>query len=416
MEAGLAPRLAGALLNSPILCLNGGSSSLKFALYRLGGKAAGGEELLAEGAVERLGLPGARLWARRPGEAEPVEHAGPFPDHHAAVGAVFDVLEGFGLPSSAAVGHRLVHGGPAHVAPERVDARLLDRLRELIPLAPLHLPSEIAVIEAVAARFTDLPQVVCFDTAFHRPMPELAQRLPLSEDLWDKGVRRYGFHGLSYEFILDALGVAGSGRLIVAHLGNGASLAAIRDGQPRETTMGFTPTGGLMMGTRSGDLDPGVLVYLASREGYDAPRLERLVNLEAGLLGVSGTSPDMKTLLAVRAQDPRAALAVQMFCYHVRKHIGALAAVLGGLDTLVFTGGIGERAAPVRREVCDGLEYLGIRLDPGRNDAHADPVSAAGSPCAVRVIATNEDLMIARHTYGLIARGGALDEREGVPR
>ena len=210
--------------------------------------------------------------------------------------------------------------------------------------------------------------------------------------------------------------MAGSGRLIVAHLGNGASLAAIRDGQPRETTMGFTPTGGLMMGTRSGDLDPGVLVYLASREGYDAPRLERLVNLEAGLLGVSGTSPDMKTLLAVRAQDPRAALAVQMFCYHVRKHIGALAAVLGGLDTLVFTGGIGERAAPVRREVCDGLEYLGIRLDPGRNDAHADPVSAAGSPCAVRVIATNEDLMIARHTYGLIARGGALDEREGVPR
>ena len=304
MEAGLAPRLAGALLNSPILCLNGGSSSLKFALYRLGGKAAGGEELLAEGAVERLGLPGARLWARRPGEAEPVEHAGPFPDHHAAVGAVFDVLEGFGLPSSAAVGHRLVHGGPAHVAPERVDARLLDRLRELIPLAPLHLPSEIAVIEAVAARFTDLPQVVCFDTAFHRPMPELAQRLPLSEDLWDKGVRRYGFHGLSYEFILDALGVAGSGRLIVAHLGNGASLAAIRDGQPRETTMGFTPTGGLMMGTRSGDLDPGVLVYLASREGYDAPRLERLVNLEAGLLGVSGTSPDMKTLLAVRAAGP----------------------------------------------------------------------------------------------------------------
>ena len=178
------------------------------------------------------------------------------------------------MPSPAAVGHRLVHGGPAHVAPERVDARLLDRLRELIPLAPLHLPSEIAVIEAVAARFTDLPQVVCFDTAFHRPMPDLAQRLPLSGDLWDKGVRRYGFHGLSYEYILDALGSAGSGRLIVAHLGNGASLAAIRDGQPRETTMGFTPTGGLMMGTRSGDLDPGVLVYLASREGYDAPRLE----------------------------------------------------------------------------------------------------------------------------------------------
>jgi acetate kinase len=400
-------------LNSPILCLNGGSSSLKFALYRLGGKA-GGEELLAEGAVERLALPGASLWARRSGGADAVEHAGPFPDHHAAVGAVFDVLEALGWPGPAAVGHRLVHGGPAHVAPERVDAQLLDRLRELIPLAPLHLPSEIAVIEAVATRFADLPQVVCFDTAFHRPMPELAQRLPLPGTLWDKGVRRYGFHGLSYEYILGALGSAGSGRLIIAHLGNGASLAAIRDGQPRETTMGFTPTGGLMMGTRSGDLDPGVLVYLASREGYDAPHLERLVNQEAGLLGVSGTSPDMKTLLAAREGDSRAALAVQMFCYHVRKHIGALAAVLGGLDTLVFTGGIGERAAPVRREVCAGLDYLGIRLDPARNDAHADPVSAVGSPCAVRVIATNEDLMIARHTYGLIVQGAAVCEV--VPR
>ena len=244
----------------------------------------------------------------------------------------------------------------------------------------------------MAARFADLPQVVCFDTAFHRPMPELAQRLPLPGELWDKGVRRYGFHGLSYEYILDAVGSAGSGRLIIAHLGNGASLAAIRDGQPRETTMGFTPTGGLMMGTRTGDLDPGVLLYLLDQEGYDPPRLGRLVNQEAGLLGVSGTSPDMKTLLA--ACD-------------VRKHIGALAAVLGGLDMLVFTGGIGERAAPVRREVCDGLEYLGIRLDPGRNDAHADPVSAAGSPCAVRVIPTNEDLMIARHTHALIVQGGA---------
>jgi len=416
VEPGLAPRPAGAPLNSTILCLNGGSSSLKFALYQPGGKA-GGEALLAEGAVERLGLAGARLWARRSGGAEPVEHAGgPLPDHRAAVGAVFAVLEGLGVPSPAAVGHRLVHGGPAHAAPERVDARLLERLRELIPLAPLHLPSEIAVIEAVAAHFADLPQVVCFDTAFHRRMPELAQRLPLPGELWDKGVRRYGFHGLSYEYILDAVGSAGSGRLIIAHLGNGASLAAIRDGQPRETTMGFTPTGGLMMGTRTGDLDPGVLLYLLDQEGYDPPRLGRLVNQEAGLLGVSGTSPDMKTLLAAREADPRAALAVRMFCYHVRKHIGALAAVLGGLDMLVFTGGIGERAAPVRREVCDGLEYLGIRLDPGRNDAHADPVSAAGSPCAVRVIPTNEDLMIARHTHALIVQSGALDEPEGARR
>jgi acetate kinase len=368
---------------------------------------------LAEGAAERLGQTDARLWARGSKGSEPVERPGPFPDHRAAVDAVFDVVATLGLPRPEAVGHRLVHGGPAHAAPERLDARLFERLRALIPFAPLHLPSELAVIEAVAARFPDLPQVVCFDTAFHRSMPELAQRLPLPGTLWDLGVRRYGFHGLSYEYVLGALGPGRSGRLIIAHLGNGASLAAIRDGQPCETTMGLTPTGGLMMGTRSGDLDPGVLLYLLGQSGYDRARLNRLVNQEAGLLGVSGTSPDMKTLLAARGKDPGAALAVRMFCYHVRKHIGALAAVLGGLDMLVFTGGIGERAAPVRREVCDGLEHLGVRLDPERNDAHADPISAAGIRCTVRVIPTNEDLMIARHTHALLDGSGPLDGPEG---
>jgi acetate kinase len=275
-------------------------------------------------------------------------------------------------------------------------------LRRLVAFAPLHMPSEIQGIEAVAARFPDLPQVACFDTAFHRRMPELAQHFPLPRFLWDEGVRRYGFHGLSYEYIVETLGTAARGRTIIAHLGNGASMAAVRDRQPLDTTMGFTPTGGFMMGTRSGDLDPGIMLYLINEKRYDARQLEQLVNHEAGLLGVSATSPDMKTLLEKRDSDPHAAQAVDLFCYQLRKHIGALTAVLGGLDTLVFTGGIGERAAPVRWDVCRGLEYLGIHLDPQRNAVHADPISAPHSSCTVRVIPTNEDLMIARHTRTLI--------------
>jgi len=275
-------------------------------------------------------------------------------------------------------------------------------LRRLVAFAPLHLPSQLQGIEAVAAHFPGLPQVACFDTAFHRRMPEVAQRFPLPRSLWDEGVRRYGFHGLSYEYIVEKLGSAAHGRTIIAHLGNGASLVAVRDGQPVDTTMGFTPTGGFLMGTRSGDLDPGILLYLMNEKRYDARQLEQLVNHEAGLLGVSGTSSDMKTLLEKRDGDSNAAQAVEMFCYYLRKHIGALTAVLGGLDALVFTGGIGERAAPVRWEVCRGLEYLGIHLDPERNALHADPINTPHSLCTVRVIPTNEDLIIARHTRHVI--------------
>jgi acetate kinase len=290
-----------------------------------------------------------------------------------------------------------------------VDALLLESLLALMPLAPLQIPSELSVIEAVAERFPTLPQVVCFDTAFHRRMPELAQRLPLPRALWDLGVRRYGFHGLSYEYIVERLGPAARGRTIIAHLGNGASMAAVRDGLPVDTTMGLTPTGGFMMGTRSGDLDPGIILYLMREQGYDVGRLDRLVNSESGLLGVSGLSPDMKTLLERRGREPAAAQAVAMFCYQLGKHVGALAAALGGLDTLVFTGGIGERAAPVRWETCQGLEHLGIRLDPGRNAVHADTVSGSDSRCVVRIIPTDEDLMIARHTWAVLSSAGKQD-------
>jgi len=236
----------------------------------------------------------------------------------------------------------------------------------------------------------------------HRQMPEVARRFALPRALWDEGIWRYGFHGISYEYIMETLGAAAPARIVIAHLGNGASMAAVLKGRSIDTTMGFTPTGGLMMGTRSGDLDPGLMVYLMNHNGYDGRRLERLVNHESGLLGVSAISSDVKTLLEERAVEPNAALAIEMFCYQVRKQIGALAAVLGGLDLLVFTGGIGERAAAVRLEVCRGLEFLGIALDTERNEAHADTISSPDGKCAVRVIPTNEDLMIARQTRRVI--------------
>lgn len=378
-----------------ILCLNAGSSSLKFSVWD-------DADCLGEGEVEEIGRPGAFAWLRAPG-APPRRVPGRWTDHGEAAAGVFALLGDQALPEPAGVGHRLVHGGQAHVAPERVTPTLLADLRALIPLAPLHLPSGLAGVEAVAARFPALPQAVCFDTAFHRGLPEIARRLALPRALVDAaGVERFGFHGLSYEYVLERLGPAGLGRVVIAHLGNGASMAAVRDGRPVDTTMGLTPAGGFMMGTRTGDLDPGVLLYLMREKGYDAERLDRLVNKESGLLGVSGASADMKTLLERRERDEAAALAVAMFCYQARKQVGAFAAALDGLDTLVFTGGIGERAAPVRAEICDGLGHLGVRLDPARNAADADPLSVPGGGCAVRVVPTREDLMIARHSRAVL--------------
>jgi acetate kinase len=300
-----------------------------------------------------------------------------------------------------AVGHRIVHGGPEHLQPERIDDMLIAALRQAIPFAPLHLPGELALIEEVSKQNPNLPQVACFDTAFHARMPEIARRLALPSFLQQAGVRRYGFHGLSYESIVRALGPRVSGRVIVAHLGNGASMVALADGEPRDTTMSFTPCGGLVMGTRPGDLDPGVVVYLARTRGLDASALEDLLNRRSGLLALSETTSDMQTLLAARASDPRAELAVTVFCYSARKWVGALAAVLGGLDALVFTGGIGEHAAPVREEICRGLGHLGIELDPARNARSDAIVTVDGSRCIVRVIATDEERVVARHTAEL---------------
>lgn len=382
-----------------ILCLNSGSSSLKLALFRLGDK----ETLLARGAAERIGQQSGLLWVRSPAEEMLVEQVIHFPDHRAAMIAALAAFKQLRLPRPAAVGHRVVHGGSDYASPALVDTHLLDTLRKLIPFAPLHLPGAIIGIETVALQFPGIMQIACFDTAFHRRMPAINQRFPLPRSLFDEGIRRYGFHGLSYEYILDVVGPASQGRTIIAHLGNGASMAAVLDGRPMDTTMSLTPTGGFMMGTRCGDLDPGIVLYLMNEKGYGPSRIDELVNHQSGLLGVSGISSDMKTLLEKSTTDPHARQAIEMFCHQLRKHIGALAAVLGGIDTLVFTGGIGEHAAPVRWKVCQGLAHLGIHLDEERNNKHAEMISTQDSSCQVRVIPTNEDLMIARHTSQVIS-------------
>jgi acetate kinase len=383
-----------------ILAFNSGSSSLKFAQYEFSGARA---RLLLRGEAENIGSQSGHMWLRNSDGGSIVDQVCAIPDHETALRTTFDKLQKGKFASPSAIGHRIVNGGSRYSAPQKITAQIVGQLRNLIPLAPVHLPAEIKIIEAVAAQIPQIPQVACFDTAFHRKLPEIAQRLPLPRKLFEEGIRRYGFHGLSYEYVLQELGAAAKGRrLIIAHLGNGSSLAAVKDGLPLDTSMGLTPSGGIMMGTRTGDLDPGVLLYLLREKRYDAAGLERLVDFEAGLLGVSEVSSDMKTLLAKRQSDPRADQAIAMFCRSVRKEIGAFAAVLDGLDLLIFTGGIGEHSPAIREEICRDLAHLGVRLDPARNDAHADVISSAQSACGVGVIATNEELMIARHTHEMV--------------
>lgn len=383
------------------LCLNSGSSSLKFAVFRCDN---GDDVELARGAVEGISQEHGRLWMQQPTGSQRPESRSSFLSHQAAFEAAMDSLSMLELPAFSVVGHRVVHGGDQFDGPTRIDPQVLGTLRTFVRFAPLHLPPQIAVIEAVTECFAKLPQVACFDTAFFRPMPEIAQLLPMPQFLWDAGVRRYGFHGLSYESIVHSHPLAKQGRVIIAHLGNGCSMTALLDGRPVETTMGFTPAGGLMMSTRSGDLDPGVLVYLMDHRGYGPREIEKLVNQESGLKGVSGLSGDMQTLLAVQGENPQSALAIDMFCASVRQQIGAFAAVLGGLDRLIFTAGIGERAASVRGDICRGLNHLGIVLDEAANATNSSRISTALGTCAVDVVATNEERMIARHSATVAER------------
>jgi len=395
-----------------VLAINGGSSSIKFAVYHDGTLP----KPSLSGKLDRIGSSGTTLsWHTRgsgPGEGQ-ME----IPDDKPATGLLIDWLEAREeFAAVRAVGHRVVHG-MAHTEPIRVTPDVVDQLRRAISYAPDHLPLEIELIEAFGERHPHLPQVVCFDTAFHGSMPPVAKLLPIPRRYQVRGVQRYGFHGLSYAYLMEELARAAGpegarGRVILAHLGNGASLAAVQGGMSIDTSMGFTPAAGLVMGTRTGDLDPGLVSFLAHTEQMTAPQFHQMINYESGLLGVSEISSDMRDLLAREADDVRAAEAVALFCYQAKKWVGAFAAALGGLDTLVFSAGIGERSASIRARICDRLGFLGLELDDGRNAAHAAVISAEGSRVTVRVIPTNEELTIARSVSRVLGLDTDTTERE----
>jgi acetate kinase len=386
-----------------ILVLNGGSSSLRFALLRANDDLTP----VCSGTMDRVGHDDAHLTLddAAPAEARQAVRAR---DPSAAVHALVQWLRQRGeVDSLAAVGHRVVHG-MSHFEPERITPALLAELRRIEPVDPDHLPVEIGLVEAAQAALPHLPQVACFDTQFHRHLPRVAALLPIPRRFEAQGLRRYGFHGLSYTFLLHELErLAGArvarGRVILAHLGGGASLAAIRDGRCIDTTMSFTPTAGLVMGTRSGDLDPGLAPYLERTAGIGSAQFLKMINHESGLLGVSGRSADMRELLAAESHDPQAADAVSLFCYQARKAIGSFAAAMGGLDTLVFAGGIGENAPAIRARICDGLRFLGVEVDGPRNADTRGLISSPAGRVAVHVIRTNEAHVIARAVRDLLA-------------
>jgi acetate kinase len=416
-----------------VLTINGGSSSIRFALHQIGGAASsshfapsppsdGGEgqgeeapeslQRTFHGKLERIGLDGTTLTSHdgkggRQGSCEISDV-----DPALVVGFFVEwLLRQDWFASVVAIGHRVVHGmdrsAPALITPDLIEA-----LHRISPCDPEHLPREIELIEAFGRHRPELPQVACFDTAFHGEMPRVARLLPIPRRYQARGVQRYGFHGLSYAFLMEELTrlrdpAATRGRVILAHLGNGASLAAVRDGKCIDTSMGFTPTAGLVMSTRSGDLDPGLVSYLARTESMTAAQFHQMVNRQSGLLGISETSSDMRDLLAREADDVRAGEAVALFCYQAKKWVGAFTAALGGLDTLVFSAGIGENVPLVRARICDGLGFLGLELDEARNANNAPVISAGHSRVTVRVIRTDEELMIARSTYRLLEPGAA---------
>jgi len=389
-----------------ILTINGGSSSLKFALYETGDPL----RRLLDGKIDRIGQGGAHLIvsdSKGKREDRPDLDA---PDPRAAMDFLLDWLEAQPeFTSVAAVGHRVVHG-MKRSEPTRVTPELIAELRRILPYDPDHLPLEIELIEAFSRRHPRLPQVACFDTAFHRTMPRIAQLLPIPRRYQAEGVERYGFHGLSYAYLMEELlrlgdPAATRGRVILAHLGSGASMAAVRDGKSIDTSMGFTPASGLMMGTRPGDLDPGLMGYLTRAGQMTEAQFQEMVNHESGLLGVSETSSDARDLLARESEDARAAEAIALFCYQVKKWIGSFAAALGGVDTLVFAGGIGENSALLRARVCEGLSFLGIELEAARNAENAPLLSGDAGKVRVRVIRTDEERVIAQSTARVLKLG-----------
>ena len=384
-----------------VLTVNGGSSSIRFALY----DARDASRKLLNGKIDRIGTADTSMVVEEihQGVNSRSEAAVQTADPRSIAEFLMDWLESHPLFATiGAVGHRVVHG-MQHSTPERISPQLLAELKRIIPYDPEHLPREIEMLETLSRRHPELPQVACFDTAFHHAMPRVATLLPIPRRYESKGMRRYGFHGLSYTYLMAELErladpAAARGRVILAHLGSGASLAAVRDGTCADTSMGFTPTSGLMMGTRTGDLDPGVMNFLALTESMSAGAYAKMVTHESGLLGVSETSSDIRDLLARERDDARAAEAVMLFCYQIKKWIGSFAAILGGLDTLVFAGGIGENSATIRTRICEGLEFLGIELDDAHNARNAARVSTDSASVTVRVIRTDEESVIASST------------------
>jgi acetate kinase len=386
---------------TPLFVVNSGSSSLKFGLF-IAQQSQVRPVYLGE--VEGIASREARVWLHSAAGEVLFDEPQAIPAQADAIRFVAAKLSGLRFPAPAAVGHRVVHGGPSLRQHQRITPQLLEQLEAASSFAPLHVPAAVTLIREAQRLFPGVPQFACFDTAFHRSLPEAAARLPLPEKFWDAGVRRYGFHGLSCESILHALGPSVPPRVIVAHLGNGASITAIANGLSADTTMGLTPTGGIIMGTRSGDLDPGVLLHLLRTNGNSADELETLLDKESGLLGISGVSRDMRQLHQA-ADTRRARLAMDMFARSAKKAIAGFVAILAGLDLLVFTGGIGEHDPAVRAEICNGLECLGLHLDKQSNEQNSPTISSALSPVRVCILASEEEAQIARHTSRLLSPG-----------
>ena len=393
--------------NAQILTINGGSSSIKFAIF----DAVGSLRRNLTGSIERIGVPGTVLKVKGLNRADNFSRSLKALDHAAAADTLMDWIEQCEQSKTlTGVGHRIVNGGPNYYKPQRLSSGMMEELRQLAPFDPDHLPEQILLTQAFHRRFPRLPQVACFDTAFHHDMPRVAQMLPIPRRYEAQGVRRYGFHGLSYAFLMEELARLGdpaakTGRVILGHLGNGASLAAVRDGKSVDTSMSFTPNAGVPMSTRSGDLDPGLVLYLARTEKMSAKQFNEMITSHSGLLGISETSSDMRDLLEHETRDVRAREAVALFCYRVKKCIGAFAAALGGLDTLVFAGGIGENASTVRARICGGLGFLGIEIEEKENAANEGVISTAASRITVRVIRTDEERMIAKTVCCVLGLG-----------
>jgi acetate kinase len=394
--------LEGCMINaeqrSPVLALNSGSSSLKFGVYRIMSSIP---KMVLSGEAESIGERQGKFWAKDGNGELLVSEPTNFKTQQDALARVRSFLEGRQDIRPAAVGHRVVHGGPNLRRHCLIDNSVLRQIEAATVFAPLHNPPALSAIRIAQEHFPQLPQVACFDTAFHAGMPDVARTLPIPLALRSEGIQRYGFHGLSCESIMRQLGDGRPDRLIIAHLGNGASVTAVKNGSSVDTSMGLTPTGGVIMGTRCGDLDPGVLVYFVRERNFHAARLETLVNHDSGLAGISRLDGDMRHLHEASAKSTDARLAIRMFCYSVRKHVAGMIAALDGAGLLVFTGGIGEHDVEVRAEICRGLSWFGVSLDPERNQSSEECVSDPTSRCSVRVLPSQEDEQIAIHTGGL---------------